>query len=464
MKTYQDSLNQQPMEFVRAAINDYKNSELYKWAKEGEAYVTQQNTTIMEYKKILYTLTGKAVPDNYSANHKCATNFFNRFCTQLNQYLLRNGVTFEEGKTKERLGGDEFDTKLKELGKKALSSVVSYGFWNYDHLEVINSIEFVPLWDEETGGLRAGIKYWQIDKEKPLRATYYEEDGFTEYIWEKGEGRILKDKQPYRLIVRQSAYGYEIIDGKNYPSFPIVPLWANPNHVSELMGLREEIDAYDLIKSGFANDLDDVSQIYWILRNAGGMTDLDMVKFIERLKTTRAVNLDDGIEADEHRADVPYNARAVYLNMLENDMYKDAMIVNMEAVAQGNTVATAIIAAYGPQDDKADEFQDEVKKFIKGILDLIGIKDTPTFNRSRIINQQELTQQVLSAAQYLDTETVLRKLPFITADEIDDILERVQGEEMERFNGQGEEIDGQEIGQVGEKNQEPVSEGEPEPV
>lgn len=454
MRTYQDSIGQKPAEFVRLAINEYKSSDLYKWAERGEAYVTQQNTTIMNYKKFLYTITGKAVPDNYSANHKCASNFFNRFCTQLNQYLLRNGVMFENETTKEKLGGDEFDQQLKRAGKAALSGVVSYGFWNFDHVEIYTSREFVPLWDEENGSLRAGIRFWQIDENKPLRATYFEEDGYTEFIWEDGAAKELKAKQTYRQIVRVNEYGSEIIDGKNYPSFPIVPLWANPNHVSELLGLREEIDAYDLIKSGFANDLDDCTQIYWILKNAGGMQDADMVKFVERLKTTRTANVDDGVEVDQHTLEIPYNARVEYLKILENDLYKDAMIVNMEAVSQGNTTATAIMASYGPQDDKADEFQDEIKKFIKGLLDLIGIEDTPSFTRSRLVNQQEMTQEVIASSQFLDTETILRKLPFITADEIDDILERMQGEEMERFDGQGEEDDGQATPKNGEEAEE----------
>lgn len=447
MKTYQDSLDRNPIDFITEAIKAYQQDDMYKWAIDGKNYVTQQNTTIMKYRKLIYDMAGKAVPDNYSANYKTATNFFNRFCTQLNQYLLKNGVTFQEDGTKEKLGNAKFDRALKKAGKKALSQGVAYGFYNLDHIEVFEASEFVPLYDEETGALRAGIKYWQLNKDKPLRATYYEEDGFTEYIWEDGQGAILKDKQSYIQVVRQNYDGVEILDGKNYPSFPIVPLWANPERTPELMGLKEEIDAFDLIKSGFANDLDDVSQIYWIIQNAGGMDDTDLARFIERIKVNKAVNLDSDQSAEAHTIEVPYNARETYLSRLENDMYKDAMIVNMDAIAQGNTVATAIRASYEPQDDKADEFEDCIKDFIEGILELIGIEDEPSFTRSRIVNQAEETQMILASAQYLDDETVVRKLPFITADEVDDILEKRGLEEYGRF-GEGE--DGQTIEENGE--------------
>ena len=448
LKTYQDSLGQNPIDFVRLAITNYKSTDMYKWAVEGEAYVKQENTTIMKYRKILYTLSGDAVADNYSANHKCACNFFNRFCTQLNQYLLRNGVTFQNEETKKKLGGAKFDRVLKRAGKYALAGICSYGFYNLDHVDVFKSTEFVPLYDEETGALRAGIKFWQLASNKPLRATYYEEDGYTDFIWEDGaDGKILRDKRAYTQVVRVNFDGVEILEGKNYPNFPIVPLWSNLYHNSELVGLQTEIDVYDLIKSGFANDLDDVSQIYWIIKNAGGMEDTDLARFIERLKTVRAVQLDDGIEAESHTTEVPYNARETYLTRLENDMYKDAMIVNTDAIANGNTVATAIRAAYEPQDDKTDEFEDCVADWIEGLLTLVGIEDVPSFTRSRIINQAEETNMILASAQYLDDETVLKKLPFIKADEIPEILKNRGLEEFERY---GEKEDGEETDEDGE--------------
>ena len=97
MKTYQDLLevvdNEELLkEFIISAINDHKSSEQYKWAKTGEDYDKQRNTTIMRYRKLLYTMSGQVIPDNFSANHKLPSNFYNRFNVQENQYLLGNGA------------------------------------------------------------------------------------------------------------------------------------------------------------------------------------------------------------------------------------------------------------------------------------------------------------------------------------------------------------------------------------
>ena len=91
--------------------------------------------------------------------------------------------------------------------------------------------EFVPLYDEENGALMAGIRYWQVDADKPLRATLYELDGYTEYIkFENKDMTVKEEKRPYILITRASAVDNpEIVDGKNYPGFPIIPFWGNPH-------------------------------------------------------------------------------------------------------------------------------------------------------------------------------------------------------------------------------------------
>lgn len=441
MKTYQDltsvgEVEQKRMDFVLDAIRQHKQSEEYRIAKDAELYASGRNATIMNYQKLLYTLTGKAVPDNYSANHKCASGFFKRFVTQEAAYLLGNGITFENDATKDKLGKN-IDSVLYKGAKSALIQAVSFGFYNKDHIEMYDLTEFVPLYDEENGALMAGVRFWQIDDNKPLRATLFELDGYTDYVKRKGEDMaVLNDKRTYIQVVKSSeADGETIYDGQNYPTFPIVPLWANPEKQSELVGKREQIDCYDLIKSGFANDLDDASMIYWTITNAGGMDDVDLAKFIERMKVVKAATVDgdDGVKAEAHTIDVPYQSREAYLARLEKDLYKDCMALDTEQIAAGNVTATQIEAAYEPLNQKTDEFELCLHEFINGILAVAGIDDTATFKRSQIVNRSEETTMILQAAEYLDDETVLRKLPFLTEDEIEGILQRKGAEEIDRF-------------------------------
>ena len=451
IKTYQDLLEvgdieKDRMNFVLSAIREHQSSEQYKIAKDAEQYASGKNATIMNYQKLLYTLSGKAVPDNYSANHKCASGFFKRFVTQEVAYLLGNGITFENEETKDKLGKN-VDSVLYKGAKSALIQSVSFGFYNKDHIEMYGLTEFVPLFDEENGSLMAGIRYWQIDDTKPLRATLFEVDGYTEYVKRKGEEiSVLKEKRAY--IIDSKGDRKDIEDGtleyvgRNYPTFPIIPLWANPEKQSELIGKREQIDCYDLIKSGFANDLDDASMIYWTITNAGGMDDIDLAKFIERMKVVKAASVDgdEGVKAEAHTIDVPYQSRETYLSRLEKDLYKDSMALDTEQIAAGQVTATQIEAAYEPLNEKTDEFELCIHEFINGILAIAGIEDTATFKRSQIVNRKEETEMLLLASEYLDDETILRKLPFLTEDEIQGILQRKDAEEVNRFKPEVEPI------------------------
>lgn len=452
MKTYQDLQEvvqdqSKLKEFLIAAITDHKGSKDYRLAKLGAEYDRQQNRTIMLYRKFLYTMSGQAIPDNFSANHKIPSNFYKRFNLQENQYLLGNGVDFEDNSIKDKLGTKKkaFDTVIQKLGKLSLTQGEAFGFWDLDHIEPFEFLEFVPIYDEEDGALKAGIRFWQIAEDKPLRITFYEIDGFTEYIKRKGDKdlEIYQEKRPYILKTRTNKAGdIEIYDGENYPGFPIVPLWGNQDHICNIEAWQMGIDCYDLIKSGFCNDIDDATQIYWIIKNAGGMDDVDLAKFLQHMKTVHAAQVsgdEGGADAEAHTIDIPVEARETILNRIEKDLIKDAMALDTDAIAEGNTVATAIRAAYEALDEKTNDFEYCVIEFIQGILELAGLEGDPTFKRSKIVNQTEETNMVLAAAQYLDTETILKHLPFLSTDELSGIMDNLTREEANRFVDEDDE-------------------------
>ena len=479
MKTYQDLLavsdsEKERMEFVQGAVRDHTSSDDYKIAAAAEAYYAKHNLTIEKLQKFLYNANGQAYPDLFSANYKLKTLFFRRFVIQQVQYVLSNGVTFEQDNTKDRLG-ETFDSRVSQMAKKAMVDKVAFGFWNNDHLEVFsyadtpNEPGFVPLYDEDDGFLKAGIRYWTLDGTETKRYTLYELDGYTEYIETQKDGmRVRQDKRPYLQTVRRSdADGETVEGGDNYLGFPIIPMYANDLRQSELVGIRESIDCYDFVKSGLANEIDDTSGIYWVLKNSGGMDDVDIARFLDRMRTLRAsvVDSDDGGGAEAHTLDVPYQAREAMLTRLRNDLYEDFQLVDMEKIMSGNLTATAIRMGYQNQDDKCGDFEYCIRDFIGKLLALLGIDDTPSFRWNRIANQLEETQMVLTAATYLDDEAVLRHLPWLTPEEVDDILERRDAENMERLdvvevtnnaNGQSAPVDGRRTGEAGTPDSEGV--------
>ena len=435
---------QKRIEFVADVIKKYKTTDEYKNAVLGVEYNKKRNSTILNYQKMLTRLDGSKVLDKFSANHKTTRNFFRYFTTQQTQFLLGNGVTWGNEATEKKLGNKKyaFDTQLQKAGKKALVQGAAFAFYNLDHVDIFGRTEFASLLDEENGAIGAGVRFWQIDTNKPLRATLYELDGYTDYIYnwrdangdKHAEGKILNEKRPYILKYRVSqADGMQIYDGKNYPTFPIVPLYANDDRQSELVGIQEQIDCYDLVKNGFLNDLD-TATLYWIIRGASGADDTDLIRFLERMHTQHVAQLDDDQSAEATTVQIPYEAREKILDRLEKDLYRDYMALNVDEIKGGAVTATQIEAAYEPLNSKADEWEYCINDFINGILEVAGIDDTFSFTRSILINVNESVSTVLSASEVLDSEYVTEKVMTLLGDgdRVEEVLENMENEEAVR--------------------------------
>lgn len=448
MKTYQDyeaetgSLKK-IIEFVQATVSEYKCSEMYKDALQGYNYTIGKNTVIERYKKFITNTLGQKQEDAISANHKMSKNTFKILCRQESKYLMSNGVYFADKTTKEKLG-KKFDTKLSRAAYLAVVQRISYVMFNYDRVEVFPALEVAPLFDETSGELRAIVRFWRISDKKPMHYYLYTEAGYL-HIYETEHGVVSETDSfiSYKQINKSTAYEQWIEDGGNYGRLPIFPVHANADHTSELTPIKKQIDAYDLIKSGFANDLDDAAYIYWTLENCGGMTEKDLSLFVKRMHDIKAANVDgdEGARAEAHTIDVPYASRETYLKILKKDIYEDFGGVDVDELRMSNATNTQIKAAFAPLDEKADELEENIIEVILDILQLAGIDDYPVLKRNIITNDTEQTQAVIMAASVLDTETVVRHLPFITIDEVDDVLQRVKSEAIDRVETDGSEYE-----------------------
>ena len=208
--------------------------------------------------------------------------------------------------------------------------------------------------------------------------------------------------------------------------------------------MKNAIDSFDLIRSGFANDLSDCAQIYWLLSNCAGMSDAEVERFRDRLKFNHIAVADtDESSVTPYTQEIPYQARKEYLDHIRAGIYEDFGGLDVHTIAAGAT-NDHIDAAYQPMDEEADDLEKQLSEFFQLFFDMLGIQDTPVFKRNSVSNQREQTDMILAAADYLDDETILKKLPFITIDEVAAILARKDAENADRFDNGFEETENQE--------------------
>lgn len=448
MLTYQDFEKVRDREnekvlFISRAINAHKASADYILAETADEYDKQKNSFITQFAKKWYE-------NEDTRDIVLCNNLFHRLNTQRCTYSLGNGISFsndknEGQKIKEKLGA-KIDDVLYIGAYNALIHKVSYFFFNVGKVHNFKMREFVALRDEDTDEIRAGIRFWQIDQDKPCFAVLYEEDGYTKYKGKSGftDMVMTEEKKPYIVhTATTEALGTKVVGTENYGKLPIVAMYGSRLEQSTLVGMKRKLDALDLIQSGFADNVANIQQIYWIIDNAGGMKSKDLRKFRDDLMNDKVATINsiaDGVKITPYQNAVPTAAHENCIKDLKASIYEDFGALDVHTISASAT-NDHIDAAYQPMDENADDFEYQIIGLVRNLLAFAGVDEedaAPLFQRNRVSNQKETTDMVLSASQYLDDEAVLSHLPFISVDEKDEILNRKAEMDMERFGAEEE--------------------------
>lgn len=435
--TYQDYLAAQDKHaLLLEAVKRFKASRGFAQALEANCYFRGENTrvarkTILRARKI-ETRDAQGRRRVRSATedvvgNRIGSGFLFRFVTQQNQFLLSEGVSLPQ-EVKARLGAD-FDHQLERLGERALLHGCAWGYWNADHLEVIEMARnswsgFFPLLDEMTGEAMLGVQFWQLAANRPMYLRVFSEEGVT-LLRKEGEGlAVVQACQKYRRSLRKDALGEHVWVQPGYGRLPLIPLRANSDGLSEFtLAIRAKIDAYDSILSDFADNLDRANDVYWVLNNFGGTMD-DVAEMLEQINRVKAVaNLSDGTggsaSAEPHTIEVPYAARRAALDLLERGLYQDYMALDMDALTGSSLTNVAIRVSAANLNLKADRYEWQVRQFMASLLDLIGCPcEEIRFKRQAIANESETVADIAVMRQDIDQETALRLNPYIADESI----------------------------------------------
>ena len=426
------------------AVGRFKASRSFQDALEANCYFRGENTnvarkTILRARKIeSRDAQGRrrvrSATEDVVGN-RIGSGFLFRFVTQQNQFLLSEGVTLPTA-VKQKLGAD-FDHQLDRLGERALLHGCAWGFWNADHLEVLEMAKnswsgFFPLLDEMTGEMQLGVQFWQLAADRPMYLRIVSQEGVTVMRREGETLRTVTPCQAYRRTVRTDALGEVITEEPGYGRLPLIPLRANSDGLSEFTpAIRAKIDAYDSILSDFADNLDRANDVYWVLNNFGGTMD-EVAELLEQINRVKAVaSISDGsgsgATAEPHTIEVPYAARRVALDLLERGLYQDYMALDMDALTGSSLTNVAIRVSAANLNLKADRYEWQLRQFVSALLDLIGSPcEDIRFKRQPLANESETVQDIAVMRQDIDHETALRLNPYISDEAIPALMQQTE--------------------------------------
>ena len=201
MITYQDyEKAENKTEWLQSAIRTYRNSAEYKKAVEEQEYMAGRNVEILNTVRVIYNMAGLPENDFTKSNVKIRNRMIHRLVTDRCSYSLGNGISFPGQKKEIRNGrtvivdpvkdqlGDRFDRELYRAAYWAQGNGEAYMYVHMGHnrpeweYTLFKKTEFMPLYDENTGALRGGVRFWSLDwGKRPITAVLYTEEGYTKY-------------------------------------------------------------------------------------------------------------------------------------------------------------------------------------------------------------------------------------------------------------------------------------------
>lgn len=439
-------------DFLISAITQYKGTELYRNTLKAKAYFNGE-TDIQFRKKEYINENGVKVVDIYKANNTISTDIFKKIILQESSTLFAKGVNINP-EIKDNFS-KMFDIKLQRLGIESSLGGTAYGYVtptkNGLTLEYFSADEFVPIVDVFTGDLVAGIRFIQLDSNLPMKIELYEIDGLTTFVTDGSQNiKILDEKRNYYTITESDALSKTVYE-RNYSILPVIPLYNGLSKKSRLnRALKTKIDLLEIILSDFGNNLEDMQDVYWTIKNYDGQ---GLSEFIREMKQHKAIKVGDDGDVKSHTTDVPYQAREAAIKILKKQIFSDSMALDTEDMT-GTLTTVEINARRENLNLKIDDFENEAHNFMNSVMQIYQEiygeveKYNLTFIRSGLINETEIIDNIIKIRSDIDHRTALELNPMIDNDNIDVILERMKEEDMIVLggeHGQSTQTNGQNI-------------------
>jgi SPP1 family phage portal protein len=440
---------------ISSILEQHECSEFYKWMKEGQRYYEYENTVISERRKEYCSKQGLR-EDPFKANHKLKSGHNRMLVKQLTSYLLGNGVTFKSDQDIDDLVstlGKKFDKYIKECSNETGAKGVSWTHTMIDEkgafkLKRIPAEQIIPLYDNDNN-LITVVRYYKVKQSDMftkqtttlIKVEVWDTEKVTYYIQKasnSNEYRMCNEQEepvnPMYHITKTQFANSNVVGTQSYgwDKVPFIPLWYDDDRFNQLRSIKCWVDMFDITSSDFANNIDDFQDVYWIVKNYGA-TDLQSLQ--EDIKHFKTLRLDDDGDAKTETVEIPTEAREKMLQLVETNIYKFGQGVDTEKIGDGNVTNVVIRSRYVPLDLKADDFQGQVENYIDDLMYFVNryhaeVNKTvyenvvPVFDRSMIINKQEMLETLAKQRGIISDITLLENHPLV--DDVELEIQRLE--------------------------------------
>jgi hypothetical protein len=448
-------------------------------------YFTGDNVTISTIERYYWSEPKKQIVDgkevkvgggltknHYVSNNRIGYGFYTDMVSQKVNTLLDELPKIESDYQLDNKFIKNLGYALKLAGTRAAAQGVGYFYFGLNNkFTVFKSEDCIPYYDDETGILRAFIRFWTVAGKNGADIKYietYTEQGLTTYCTHP-EFRIIKPTTPYkfRKITDFSGDTIEPLINK----IPIFVLRNNEEYRSDMTpNIRNKIDVIDTVNSGFANNIDDFSELYWVVKNGAGMNSAEFEDFIANINRTKKVILTgdnaNSIGVDTHQINIPTEARTKFVEERKKELIQEAGVIDTDALTSKELNTVTIKAATLKLRQRVSDFEWEVYPVATAVIELyqeynnVQFDFDISFTKLLIQNDTEILQNANSVKDSISRNSYLKlvaRAGYI--DNVEDEEKRLEEESLDKYDRYIEEgLDagtqgyGQIISEPGEEN------------
>ena len=466
---------------LKKIIDTWLGSITRKKIVDANKYYDGENVTVSKLKRMMWSDKHKRMIENtFVANNKISYNKYHDIVSQKVNTLLNEIPVINN--FKDDLFVKNLGYALKQASIKASNGGSAFIYCGYDNnLVVFDTENCIPFYDDENKDIiKAFIRFWDInsflDKSKSTRyVEVYEEDGLTIYTSQNlSEYEIALDKQAYKFKIKTDIFETQQENIK-LSRIPIVELKNNDNRTNDFTTtIRSKIDMIDILNSGFANNIEDFTEIFWIIKNGAGLTSEELEDFVASINMTKKAILEgdstNSLDIETKQIEIPVEARTKYTEELKTELIDESGIIDTAQLTGSSLTTTAIKASTMKLRQRVSDFEWFVYVACKSILNLYNeynnisnidydIEFTKLLidNDTEIITNAIMVKDTISQRSYL---SLLKRANIIN--NVDDEIKEMEKEQKDKYTIEEVNLDdrpstqanGQDIGAVGEETEE----------
>ncbi|MFD2704227.1 phage portal protein [Salibacterium lacus] len=430
---------------IQELIDDHNTEHM----EEGVRYYFLQND-ILKREMYKYDDNGNPSVDKEATNNTLPSGWHKLLVDQKTAYLVGDEITIGGDDetaievTQEMLG-DEFHDIMPELSKNASNKGRE---WLHVYVDEDGALDYmrvpaqegIPIYDNnKRQNLEAFIRYYKVD-EDTMKIKFYDRDQCTHY--ENVNGQVVLDAtepvnpEPHFQYVSQNES-----TGLGWGEVPFIEFANNEERFSDLILYKKYIDAYDWVMSDTTNSLQDVQDVFYLIR---GYESTNLDSFVDNIRRYKAAKVGDEGGIEPIQAEVPITSIDSQLDRFIRNIYHYGMGVDTDVDKFGNAPSgVSLKNLYQYLDMKADIME---RKFTKSLRRLVWFiaeyqtvtpegrpfdykKVTFTFNKSMLTNEAENVTMAKDSQGMISQETIMENHPWVT--DVQREKERLQNEQDE---------------------------------